>query len=57
MTRKPNPRKKILVPCELLKPNPKCYVCSEKPEVSVRLNLEKTTLLFSRGKDVDHRTV
>jgi len=44
LTRKPNPRKKILVPCELLKPNPKCYVCSEKPEVSVRLNLEKTTL-------------
>jgi len=44
LTRKPNPRKKILVPCELLKPTPKCYVCSEKPEVSVRLDLNKTTL-------------
>lgn len=32
------------MPCELLKPNPKCYVCAEKPEVSVRLNLEKVTL-------------
>ena len=44
LTRKPNPRKKILVPCELNKPNPKCYVCAEKPEVSVRLNIEKVTL-------------
>ena len=44
LTRKPKPRKKILVPCELLKPTPKCYVCSEKPEVSVRLDLNKTTL-------------
>merc|ERR1711881_684974 len=44
LTRKPNPRKKILVPCELLKPNSKCYVCAEKPEVSVRLDLAKVTL-------------
>ena len=32
------------MPCELLKPNPKCYVCAEKPEVSVRLDLDKVTL-------------
>ena len=44
IARKPNPRGQILVTHQLFEPNPKCYVCSEKPEVSVRLNLEKTTL-------------
>lgn len=44
LNRRPNPRKRLLVPCVLDKPNPKCYVCSEKPEVCVRLNVEKTTV-------------
>ncbi|XP_042209530.1 SUMO-activating enzyme subunit 2-like isoform X2 [Homarus americanus] len=44
LNRKPNPRKRLLVPCVLDKPNPKCYVCSEKPELCVRLNIEKTTV-------------
>ena len=44
LNRKMNPRKRILVPCPLDKPNPKCYVCSEKPEVYVRLNVETTTI-------------
>jgi ubiquitin-like 1-activating enzyme E1 B len=44
LTRKPNPKKKVLVPCQLNPPNPKCYVCAEKPEVNVSLNLEKTTI-------------
>lgn len=44
LNRKPNPKKRLLVPCVLDKPNPKCYVCSEKPEVCVRLNVEKTTV-------------
>lgn len=44
LTKKPNPRKKILVPCQLNEPNPKCYVCSEKREIGVKLNLEKVTL-------------
>ncbi|XP_037794313.1 SUMO-activating enzyme subunit 2-like isoform X2 [Penaeus monodon] len=44
LNRRPNPRKRLLVPCVLDKPNPKCYVCSEKPEVSVRLNVEKITV-------------
>ncbi|KAG7153483.1 SUMO-activating enzyme subunit 2-like [Homarus americanus] len=35
---------RLLVPCVLDKPNPKCYVCSEKPELCVRLNIEKTTV-------------
>ena len=37
----PNPRKKILV---TEAPNPKCYVCAEKPEVNVRLNKETFTI-------------
>lgn len=44
LTRKPNPRKKILVPCQLNPPNPKCIVCPEKPEVNVTLNLQKMTV-------------
>ncbi|ROT63749.1 putative SUMO-activating enzyme subunit 2-like [Penaeus vannamei] len=44
LNRRPNPKKRLLVPCVLDKPNPKCYVCSEKPEVSVRLNVEKVTV-------------
>jgi len=44
LRRQPNPRKKILVTESLVPPNPKCYVCSEKPEISVKLNLETTTV-------------
>ena len=44
LNRQPNPRKKLLVPCMLDKPNPKCYVCSEKPEVTVRLNVNTMTV-------------
>ena len=29
----PNPRKQLLVPCMLDKPNPRCTVCSEKSRV------------------------
>ncbi|XP_061163588.1 SUMO-activating enzyme subunit 2-like [Saccostrea echinata] len=44
LNRQPNPRKKLLVPCALDKPSPKCYVCSSKPEVTVVLNAEKITV-------------
>jgi len=43
IARKPNPRHKLLVPGELSKPDPKCYVCAMKPEVNVRLDLAKVT--------------
>ena len=36
-------RHKILVPCELPKPVKNCFVCMDKPEVSVRLDLSKVT--------------
>ncbi|TTS49333.1 SUMO-activating enzyme subunit 2 [Bagarius yarrelli] len=39
--RTPNPRKKLLVPCTLDRPNPNCYVCASKPEVTVKLNVHK----------------
>ncbi len=44
LTRQPNFRKKLLNPCVLDAPNPKCYVCSEKPEVTVRLNTTAITI-------------
>jgi len=44
LRRQPNPRKKILVTEALEPPNPKCYVCAEKPEVQVKLNLETFTV-------------
>jgi len=44
LRRQPNPRKKILVTEALEPPNPKCYVCADKPEVQVKLNLETFTV-------------
>ncbi|XP_067126571.1 SUMO-activating enzyme subunit 2 isoform X2 [Centruroides vittatus] len=44
LNKQPNQRKKLLVPCILDKPNPKCYVCSEKPEISVSLNIKTTSV-------------
>ena len=35
LRRQPNPRKKILVTEALEPPNPKCYVCADKPEVHI----------------------
>lgn len=35
---------KLIVSSELVKPNPKCYVCASKPEVSVKLNTTKFTI-------------
>lgn len=44
MSRFANARRKLLIPCELVSPNPKCYVCSPKPEVSVKLNTKTMTV-------------
>merc|ERR1712212_651879 len=46
----PNPRKKILVTEALEPPNPKCYVCAEKPEVNVKLNFETFTIKMFEDK-------
>ncbi|XP_013404818.1 SUMO-activating enzyme subunit 2 isoform X1 [Lingula anatina] len=44
LNRHPNSRKKLLVPCMLDPPNPKCYVCSSKPEVTVKVNTTSMTV-------------
>lgn len=41
IARKPNPRGKILVDEPPCKPNPKCYVCSSKGVLSIKVNLEQ----------------
>eukprot|EP00096_Caligus_rogercresseyi_P000762 TRINITY_DN1127_c0_g1_i5.p1 TRINITY_DN1127_c0_g1~~TRINITY_DN1127_c0_g1_i5.p1 ORF type:complete len:618 (-),score=207.36 TRINITY_DN1127_c0_g1_i5:283-2136(-) len=42
------PKKKIsnrvLNSCPLVKPNPDCYVCAERPEASIKLNLQSITV-------------
>ncbi|KAL8570498.1 E1 ubiquitin-activating protein uba2 [Nucella lapillus] len=38
LNRVPNARNRLLNPCMLDPPNPKCYVCAPKPEVTVMLN-------------------
>jgi ubiquitin-like 1-activating enzyme E1 B len=35
---------KLIVSSELVKPNPKCYVCASKHEVFVKLNVNKLTI-------------
>ena len=35
---------KVIVGTELVKPNDKCYVCASKPEVTVKLNINATTI-------------
>ena len=37
-------KNRLLVPCKLEKPNPKCYVCAKKPEVKVYLDIDKVTV-------------
>ena len=50
LNKQPNPRKKLLVPCALDAPNPNCYICASKPEVTVRLNVHKVTVLTLQDK-------
>ncbi|KAJ8248817.1 hypothetical protein GJAV_G00228070 [Gymnothorax javanicus] len=50
LNKQPNPRKKLLVPCALDPPNASCYVCASKPEVTIRLNVQKTLVLSLQDK-------
>nr|XP_033797862.1 SUMO-activating enzyme subunit 2 [Geotrypetes seraphini] len=50
LNKQPNPRKKLLVPCALDPPNKNCYVCASKPEVTVKLNVHKVTVLTLQDK-------
>ncbi|KAM9351704.1 SUMO-activating enzyme subunit 2 [Symphorus nematophorus] len=51
----PNLRKKLLVPCVLDPPCANCYVCASKPEVTVKLNVHKTTVLSLQDKILKER--
>jgi hypothetical protein len=44
ITRAPNPRGKILVDENKHKPNPNCYVCSDKGEVILQLNIDRMSV-------------
>ncbi|XP_053305621.1 SUMO-activating enzyme subunit 2 [Spea bombifrons] len=50
LNKQPNPRKKLLVPCSLDPPNSNCYVCASRPEVTVKLNVQKVTVLMLQDK-------
>lgn len=41
---KPSANNKVIVGTELVKPNEKCYVCAEKPEIRVKLNTTTMTV-------------
>nr|XP_046249768.1 SUMO-activating enzyme subunit 2 [Scatophagus argus] len=51
----PNLRKKLLVPCILDPPSANCYVCVSKPEVTVKVNVHKTTVLSVQDKILKER--
>ncbi|XP_034391090.1 SUMO-activating enzyme subunit 2 [Cyclopterus lumpus] len=51
----PNLRKKLLVPCILDPPIANCYVCASKPEVMVKLNVHKTTVLSLQDRILKER--
>lgn len=51
----PNLRKKLLVPCILDPPSANCYVCASKPEVTVKLNVHKTTVLSLQDRILKER--
>ncbi|KAM9754220.1 SUMO-activating enzyme subunit 2 [Menidia menidia] len=51
----PNLRKKLLVPCILDPPSANCYVCVSKPEVTVKLNVNKTAVLCLQDRILKER--
>jgi len=50
LNRHANSRKKLLVPCSLDPPNPKCYVCAARPEIALRLNVYNVTVKLLEDK-------
>lgn len=51
----PSLRKKLLVPCILDPPCANCYVCASKPEVTVKLNVHKATVLCLQDRILKER--
>ncbi|XP_039273668.2 SUMO-activating enzyme subunit 2-like [Styela clava] len=50
VSRVANPGKKLIAPCVLDPPNPACYVCVEKPEITLRLDTKVMTLGVFKDK-------
>ncbi|CAG5958432.1 unnamed protein product [Menidia menidia] len=48
-------RTKLLVPCILDPPSANCYVCVSKPEVTVKLNVNKTAVLCLQDRILKER--
>ncbi|XP_068595396.1 SUMO-activating enzyme subunit 2 [Brachionichthys hirsutus] len=55
LNKHPNLRKKLLVPCVLDPPSTNCYVCVNKPEATVKLNVQTTTILFLQDRIMKER--
>ncbi|KAJ3597091.1 hypothetical protein NHX12_003491 [Muraenolepis orangiensis] len=55
LNKHPNLRKKLLVPCILDPPSANCYVCASRPEVTVKFNVHKTTVLALQDKILKER--
>ncbi|XP_018430835.1 PREDICTED: SUMO-activating enzyme subunit 2 [Nanorana parkeri] len=55
LSKQPNPRKKLLVPCVLDRPNPDCYVCASRPEVTVKLNVHNVTVQSLQDKIIKEK--
>ncbi|XP_072291303.1 SUMO-activating enzyme subunit 2 [Eucyclogobius newberryi] len=51
----PNLRKKLLVPCVLDPPCANCYVCASKPEVTVKLDVNKTMVVSLQDRILKER--
>lgn len=51
----PNLRKKLLVPCMLDPPSANCYVCASKPEVTVKLDVNKTMVISLQDRILKER--
>lgn len=51
----PNLRKKLLVPCMLDPPSANCYVCVSKPEVTVKLDVNKTMVISLQDRILKER--
>ena len=55
LNKRPSVRKKLLQPSPLVAPNPKCYVCSTKPEAKVMMDCSKTTVKSLEEKLLKHQ--
>ncbi|MPC74337.1 SUMO-activating enzyme subunit 2 [Portunus trituberculatus] len=44
LNRRPNPRRRLLVPCALDPPRPQCLVCAPRPRLALKLSVAHTSV-------------